>query len=342
MTLSVLEKPLKGKEFLIHCLAWLCLASFPLFISFTIFNELQAIAFFRVLLPPILFYMNYSLLVPKLLLQRKFLLYIITSIAFLISFEVIVLEIPSLIPVNQLELSQDGFLFKMRYAVITFALIAFFLLGGTLRLIKHIYLRDKILRQKDARQARTELEYLKAQLNPHFLFNSLNCIYSLVRDNSSEASNAVITLSELMRYTLYETNQDSVLLAKDIENIKNYVSLQKLRLSNSEMVDLEIMGDYSELRIAPLILMTFIENAFKYGTDLNGQTKVKIKLQVVGNHLFFDATNLVGSRKADKKSSGIGLNNVISRLKLLYPNSHSLKIEKGNNEFNLKLHLTLD
>ena len=269
-------------------------------------------------------------------------MYLGASIAFLIGFEVLALQIPTLIPIDQLELSQDGFLYKIRYVVIGFALTAFFLFGGIVRLMKHIHIRDKALQQRDIRKTRTELEYLKAQLNPHFLFNSLNCIYSLVRDNSSEASNAVIILSELMRYTLYESNQDRVLLSKDIENIKNYVSLQKLRLSNSEKVHLKIKGDFDKQRIAPLIMMTFIENAFKYGTDFDGRTEVNIVIQVIGNHLFFDISNLRGNRNIDKNNSGIGLNNVKGRLNLLYPHTHRLEMNKGNSIFNVKLHLTLD
>lgn len=336
------EKPFRVKEVLIHFFAWLCLASFPLFISFSIFSEFHPMAFVRVLLPPMLFYANYALLVPKLLLKKRILAYIGISIIFLIGFEVLALQIPTLIPIDQLDLSPDSFLYKIRYVVIGFALTAFFLFGGIVRLMKHIHIRDRVLRQKDIRKTRTELEYLKAQLNPHFLFNSLNCIYSLVRDNSMEASNAVIILSELMRYTLYESNQDRVLLSKDIENIKNYVSLQKLRLSNSEKVHLEIKGDYEKQRIAPLIMMTFIENAFKYGTNYDGRTEVNIVIQVIGNHLFFNISNLKGNRNIDENNSGIGLNNVRGRLNLLYPHVHSLEIDKGGSIFNVKLHLTLD
>ncbi|WP_127021299.1 sensor histidine kinase [Flagellimonas beolgyonensis] len=336
------ENPFKTKEIFIHLFGWLCLASFPLFISFTIFSEFHPMAFLRVLLPPVLFYVNYALLAPKLLLKKRVFTYIVTSVVFLVGFEILALNIPTLIPIDKLDLPQDGFLYRMRYVVIGFALTAFFLFGGVVRLIKHIYINDKLSRQNDIRKTRTELEYLKAQLNPHFLFNSLNCIYSLVRDNSKEASNAVIILSELMRYTLYESNQDRVLLSKDIENIKNYVSLQKLRLSNSEKVHLEIKGDYEEQKIAPLIMMTFIENAFKYGTDYDGRTEVHIVIQVIGNHLFFDISNLKGTRNIDKNNSGIGLNNVKGRLNLLYPHAHSLDIDKGDREYSVKLHLTLD
>jgi len=169
------ENPFKTKEIFIHLFGWLCLASFPLFISFTIFNEFHGMSFLRVLLPPILFYVNYALLAPKLLLKKRIFTYIATSVVFLVGFEILVLNIPTLIPIDQLDLPQDDFLYKMRYVVIGFALTAFFLFGGIVRLMKHIYIRDKALRQKDIRKTRTELEYLKAQLNPHFLFNSLNC-----------------------------------------------------------------------------------------------------------------------------------------------------------------------
>lgn len=337
-----MENPIKKKEIFIHLAGWLCLASFPLFISFTILSELDSKAFVRVLLPPVLFYVNYGILAPKLLLRKRVFSYIGVSVLFLIGFEVMILYVPGLVPIEALALPKDGFLHRMRYPVIGFAMTTFYLFGGLVRLMEYIHQKDKVSRQSAIRKTRTELEYLKAQLNPHFLFNSLNCIYSLVRDNSKEASNAVILLSDLMRYTLYESNQDRVLLSQDIENIKNYVSLQKLRLSDSERVHLEIKGEFNEQRIAPLIMMTFIENAFKYGTDLKGKTEVGIVVQIIGNHLYFNVSNLKGSRNMDQRNSGIGLNNVMGRLNLLYPHAHSLEIEKGGREYNVKLHLTLD
>lgn len=336
------EKLFRSKEAIIHLFGWLCLVSYPLFISFTVFDELYPMVFLRVLLPPVLFYANYALLTPKFLLKKRIFAYIGISSVFLIGFEILTLNIPTLIPIDLVAISKNSFLYNMRYVVIGFAMTAFFLFGGLVRLMKHIYISDKVSRQYDIQKTRTELEYLKAQLNPHFLFNSLNCIYSLVRDNSKEASDAVIILSELMRYTLYESDQDRVLLSKDIENIKNYVSLQKLRLSNSEKVHLKIEGEYKEQRIAPFILMTFIENAFKFGTDFDGRTEVSIVIQLIGNHLFFKVSNLKGNRNIDKKNSGIGLNNVKGRLNLLYPNGHRLDIDKRDGEYTVKLHLTLD
>jgi LytS/YehU family sensor histidine kinase len=128
---------------------------------------------------------------------------------------------------------------------------------------------------------------LRKQTNPHFLFNSLNSIYSLAHKKSDLVPDAIVTLSELMRYMLYETDNKTVALEKEINYIQNYIDLQKLRLNNIEDIFINVHGDTKNKFIEPLLLISFVENAFKYGTDYKGAAHVKIKITIFENTLDF-------------------------------------------------------
>nr|WP_262908973.1 histidine kinase [Leeuwenhoekiella parthenopeia] len=186
------------------------------------------------------------------------------------------------------------------------------------------------------------MHYLKNQLSPHFLFNSLNSIYSLINKKSEEASEAVIMLSELMRYMLYQADNEYVSLADELAYMQNYVRLQRLRIANNENVSLNIHGTVTHQKIRPLLLISFIENAFKYGTDYKGNTEVRIVITVEGSELLFVCQNLIGTRKADLHNSGIGLKNTTDRIKLLYPESHQLKVYEEDSKFIVHLRLNLN
>ncbi|WP_281751298.1 sensor histidine kinase [Neptunitalea chrysea] len=188
-----------------------------------------------------------------------------------------------------------------------------------------------------AKKLSSELQLLKAQLNPHFLFNSLNTIYSLSVKQSTETSDAVINLSEMMRYMLYEADKELVPLEKELDYLHNYIYLQRLRLANDQEVTSNIHGDYYHKKIQPLLFVSFVENAFKYGTDFTGKTKIKIVIGIKDDSLTFFCENVIGRVDKDKRSSGIGLENTKSRLKLLYPGTHDLTITNENGKFTVNL-----
>ncbi|GAB5400123.1 MAG: histidine kinase [Aureisphaera sp.] len=334
------------KEFWIHVIAWVCLLSFPISYSYAQIGELDLNMILRFTVNGLVFYMNCLVLVPKLLLRKKMTSYIALSIVLLTAALLITVNIN--IPtgyrgfhefINQKDIPRP--MWQFRYVIAVMISFAFFLFGGTIALVKDFYRRDKEVKQKEIQKTETELRLLKNQLNPHFLFNSLNSIYSLVRNKSDEAPEAVITLSELMRYMLYEAREEKVLLTKEINYIKNYIALQRIRLSNSEHVTLAIKGNYEDRKIYPLLLISFIENAFKYGTDFKGITDIAISIEVVSNKLSFRVNNFLGNYKKDEKSSGIGLNNIKNRLELLYPRSHSLRITKDDKRYFVDLELIL-
>lgn len=342
---AVLRKNVQIQEFWIHVIFWVCFLTVPISIGYTQMRDPEPVFFMRILLSPILVYINYLILVPKLLLKKKVGLYILTSLVVLVIFNISAAFILPTAPLSKFQLmaGKSGLppLKNLPHAMMAITSLAFFLLGGILALTKDFYRRDRVIKEKEAHRSETELQFLRAQLNPHFLFNSLNSIYSLVRNKHLEAPEAVITLSELMRYMLYEARQELVPLDKEIQYIKNFVSLQLLRLSNSENVKLNISGNYNDKKISPLLLIPFVENAFKYGTDFKGVTYVQMKLEIVADHFFFFVRNKVGVYRRDESNSGIGLENIKHRLQLLYPEEHKLLISKDNGYYEVQLELNL-
>lgn len=218
----------------------------------------------------------------------------------------------------------------------------YFVIGAAIKIYMEWKKGETIRNQIQSEKITSELQFLKAQLNPHFLFNSLNSIYSLSVKKSNDTPEAVITLSDLMRYMLYEANRDMVPLGKELEYIKNYIQLQRLRLSDGEQVTLNIYGNERDKKIQPLLFISFIENAFKYGTDYKGRTVVKTVISIKEDSIHFYVRNIIGRYKKNSRSSGVGLKNIRNRLNLLYPDSHTLDIVDDGETFTVSLTLKFD
>jgi len=189
----------------------------------------------------------------------------------------------------------------------------------------------------------TELSYLKAQINPHFLFNTLNSIYSLAIEQSVHTADALVKLSSFLRYIIQDTQQDWVPVRNELEYIGHYLALQKLRLDGTVQIDFTVEGAPNGHRIAPLILISFIENAFKYGVNPEEPSLIQIRLvlreQELNCHVFNKKVRLV--HDPAMTSSGIGLANTKARLALLYPNQHRLLIQDKPEDFTVDLAITL-
>jgi hypothetical protein len=188
-----------------------------------------------------------------------------------------------------------------------------------------------------------ELSVLKLQISPHFLFNTLNNIRWLVRSKSEHAETAVIKLSHLLRYILYQTNESKVSLEKEIEHLKDYVSLQQMRLVKTESVSFEVNGNPEGKQIVPLLLIPFVENFFKHA-DFEDSIVNKIKIDISANHLIFETDNAVVStekKQPNESDSGIGLENVKRRLALHYPDQHLIRYENRDGKFTLHLEIIL-
>jgi two-component system, LytTR family, sensor kinase len=188
---------------------------------------------------------------------------------------------------------------------------------------------------------RLELDFLKTQINPHFLFNTLNNVYSMIAYKDKLAADSILRLSDMMRYSLYETNQEKVALTKEVEFIENYLNLEKIRHGKYVEIVHEISGDLTDCEIAPFLLIILIENAFKHGILPAPQyTHIEIKLIVEKGNLLFSVINTVNtSTSGNAKSGGVGLKNLNRRLSLLYPNTHTLTIEQTDTLYKVQLSL---
>ncbi len=209
----------------------------------------------------------------------------------------------------------------------------FFLIYTTGTGMAAFFLRRNIIIQRENTEKATlqkemELNYLKEQVNPHFLFNSLNSIYSLSRQQSLETPEVVMQLSELMRYQLESSKKDTVLLKEELGFIENYLLLEEKRLSERCTIEFLITGDLLELKIAPMLLIPFVENAVKHGAQsTNEQSTIDISITIKESAFHFCVINSKPSIISESKRKGMGLENVKRRLNLLYSNSHSLEID---------------
>lgn len=189
------------------------------------------------------------------------------------------------------------------------------------------------------------LQLLKSQINPHFLFNSLNTLYgTALQENADRTAEGVQRLGDMMRFMLEENEQDKISLNREVEYIRNYISLQTLRTQNSPGISITVNIDegVNHLSITPMLLIPFIENAFKHGISLREPSHIKISMQVDQGNIFFDVYNSVHAKQdndPEKDNTGIGLNNVRQRLQLFYPGKHELIIRENANEF--FVHLTI-
>ncbi|MFC2103745.1 sensor histidine kinase [Bacteroidota bacterium] len=199
------------------------------------------------------------------------------------------------------------------------------------------------LHKIEAQKNKAELELLKSQINPHFLFNTLNNIYSLARKNSDQTSAiAIAKLSHLMRYVLYECSYDFVDLQNEIEQIESFIKLQKLRFSEEDniKINFEYSGTTEGKLISPMLLLPFVENAFKHGISFNNKSYIDIQIKSFEKEFKFMITNSVYNNKNSKDGdSGIGLVNVKKRLQLIYPDKHILKINSTKDEYSVFLEL---
>jgi LytS/YehU family sensor histidine kinase len=190
-----------------------------------------------------------------------------------------------------------------------------------------------------------ELKLLKAQIHPHFLFNTLNNLYGLTLEKSDEAPDLVLQLSEILDYILYRCNEKQVLLSEEINNLKNYIEIEKVRYSEKLKLKINFPPISEDFKIAPLILLPFVENAFKHGVSKStGIAFVEIKIKIDNKILTFNIFNSKnpGTNSNDNYSKGIGLSNVRKRLELMYPDQFELIINDENEHFSINLLLQLN
>ncbi len=230
--------------------------------------------------------------------------------------------------------------FNMRFV---FALVFFYMASVVVFFIEQSALNERRRRELEKEKATAELAYLKQQINPHFLFNTLNAIYSYTIGVSAPAADAVLKLSSILRYMLYQTGRDQVPLADELTVMDDYIELQKLRLTDKTKVEVRIGGDTRNRLIEPMLLIPIVENAFKFGADSVQTSFIRIELDVESCRLTFRTTNRIVQRSSgDRSSSGIGIRNIRRRLDLSYgPGNYLLEAGEKGDVFTVILQLKL-
>jgi LytS/YehU family sensor histidine kinase len=230
-------------------------------------------------------------------------------------------------------------LFRGYYGMNLITVVIFIFLSWLARVTENLVLNTIRKEQLEKQAVEAELYYLKSQINPHFLFNTLNNIHTLVYKQAPAAPEAVMQLASLMRYMIYESNAATVPLAREMDYLRDYVSLQQLRYKQSPVVDLQIVGDTAACSIAPLLFIHLLENAYKHSPARLEPGELKVRVAIKEDTLAFSVQNPIGKKTAAplEEPGGIGLPNVRKRLSLLYPAQHTLTIQDTGETFTVML-----
>ena len=226
--------------------------------------------------------------------------------------------------------------------IIFFPALLFVIAGGIFRWVRDRNRRERLEKEKQAERLVSELKFLRSQISPHFLFNMMTNMVSLARQKSDLLEPALLKLSDLLRYMLYGSDEEKFLMSNEIAYLKSYIELQQLRFGDG--VDLHVAIDAGDVdcRIEPMLLIPFVENAFKHGLGMVPNPYIEIRLGVRERHLrFFVGNNYSLVRSSKDKSSGIGLDNVRNRLDLLYPGKYTLEISDGDGVYKVDLKMDL-
>ena len=364
----------KQINILIHISSWLLYLMLPIIFSPGFGNRstgfphimgypLHMFGFNLALIP--FYYFNAYFLVPKFFFNNKNWIYFLCIAGFLVLLLTIPLPERHFLFVNGKQLPAaftDSVLISGRHVPVlppgdrsfasppmfagfrhiprVFSFLLVWLLGTMIRVIQRWQIAERKSKESELEKVNAELSFLKLQINPHFLFNTLNNIYALASIQSTQTPAAIMKLSDIMRYVMYDAQSDYVPLDKEVEYIRNYIELQKMRSNDKLVLIFEVTGNISGQRIAPLLLLSFIENAFKYGISNHEESKIEIIINVNHGTLQMQVNNTIFNR-IQQSNNSIGLPNTRRRLELLYPNRHRLAVSKTETNFIIDLSIQL-
>ena len=341
----------------LHALAWFIVIIIPLYLnnSFGGGNLHRLYEFYlHTFSAAVIFYLGYLWLVPKYFLQDKKFTYVIIIIGLILATHYITnfIEESYLFDPIQDEKFREAMksvtgkdenfrppmkAFGFFNHFISSILLSGFAIGlGVMEKLKQ---NEKKQKELEKEKLNSELAFLKNQISPHFFFNTLNNIYSLIGIDGPTAQDSVLKLSKLMRYLLYESEHGETMISSEIDFMNNYIDLMKLRLSARVELNIDFPKEFSDFSIPPLLFVPFIENAFKHGINSRDRSFINISMKIDNDKISFNAENSIGksSQVGDLQHSGIGLENVRKRLGLLFPDSYELKIEQDESIFHVQL-----
>lgn len=297
------------------------------------------------------FYLNANYLTVKLISNKKYLSYIIYTAVLLVLYVYFHKYIISLFfQFRDFPLPREGMkgpppmqniekMISFRQIILPFSqFFLFWILSSCYRLVLEWLSANKKNKEIEAEKSVIELSYLKAQINPHFIFSTLNTIYSLTLNRSDKASEAILLYSEIIRYVFDKIDTDRVPLQEEIDYITNYINLQSLRFTDTLDIEFETKGNIEDHRIAPLIFISFIENAFQYGISNHYHSTISFRIEASDDGICFMSRNMIYKRNEFKHiGKNIGIDNTKRKLNLIYPDKHRLVIREINDSFCLEL-----
>ena len=332
---------------LLHMAAWLLLFSLPFFLRPSMNNrppeeQHSTLSFIRYILNDLIyigfFYLNAIVLIPRFIYRRRYREYAgLLAVAFPVLLLITWLVFFKLFDMPRFNLSG--------HILFNFFFFLFFLAGSTAyRMIRDRTRADRVAREKENENLKTELSLLRSQASPHFMFNVLNNMVALARKKSDLLEPSLLKFSSLMRYMLYEADEEKVELDKETEYLQSYIDLQQQRFGKNLQLCVSLDAIDDNYEIEPMLLIPFVENAFKHGTGIIEDAQINIRLKAEKNILHFSVQNKYDPKSIElkDKTSGIGLANVKRRLNLLYGNKHNLLITQKDNWFNVSLQLNLN
>ncbi len=347
----------------LHFLAWFFIIMIPIYIVRTYFEGSQSsipYRFYGFIFPiGLLFYLNYLWLVPKYFFRDKKVKYFILSFVVILFvgmisgfFEhvlMVQLEEKRAMYNQQFwtspELNMQAFrvfvqLRALGYFIVSIMIWAF---SFGLAIIRRWSQTEKEKKELEKEKLNSELAFLKNQISPHFFFNTLNNIYSLIGIDQNDAQEAVHKLSKLMRYLIYDSERGHSKLSDEVVFMTNYIDLMRLRLSSKVDLNVSLPDQCKDISVPPLLFISFVENAFKHGVSYREKSFIDINMTIEENHIRFLTVNSIGtsSNPDDEQYGGIGLENVKKRLALLYPGKHVLKAEKSEDKYIVELVLDI-
>lgn len=350
----------KGLSLILHSTGWIILFILPQFLIIGGgFENIRTtlIIFFNTLIFGIIFYVNYLWLVPWLMRHGSWIKYLLAALTLVVLVNLasnyafrkafpIPPEFRERMRSEQQRDAAEGRRSQRRHmpagmAVYNFYITAFLVTGFAfgLRYAESSVKKSEEIKELEKEKLNSELALLKNQVSPHFFFNTLNNIYSLIAINQADAQEAVLSLSKMMRYMLYESEQGNTKLSREIEFMRVYIDLMKLRFSDRVRLTVEFPEEYIDIDIPPLLFIPFIENAFKHGVSYQRDSFISIALSREAGRIRFRTSNSFNVSNGDvpQPDSGIGLDNVRKRLALLYPAKHELTIIDKNSVYSIEL-----
>jgi sensor histidine kinase YesM len=309
--------------------------------NFMPFSVALVFAGMNSILAMIVFYLNSKWIFPAFFERRRFLLYVLINLGLLILLSHVFLKLDGLFVRNFkiADLPPRLPVFFGYFRI--FSLLMFILfISMVFSLISKVQAQELTERKLSREKMNTEIRLLKAQINPHFIFNSLNNIYSLAYSKSDQAPDAVLKLSQMLRYVYYDCNKDEVSLGAELAYIRNYIAFQQMKSPHQQRIDLQTDGVDENYRIAPMLFIPFVENSFKYSKiEDQEEAFVDIRLTTEGDTLLFYIANNHPDNGRDP-GSGMGIENVRNRLELTYPDGYELDVRDENNRFEVNLKIT--